>query len=53
MIARKHEYFRGKLNLGEESMVLLINTEGDTDPDNFTSVVKGKDVGLSVTGLSQ
>ena len=34
-----HE-LREKLNLNEETVILLINTEGDTDPENFKKIVK-------------
>jgi len=30
---------RGFLGLGETSRVLLVNTEGDTDPENFSEIV--------------
>lgn len=30
---------RGKLQLGEDSVVLIISTEGDTDPDHYRKVV--------------
>ena len=32
---------RLRLGLDESSRVLLFNTEGDTDPDNFKSIVAG------------
>jgi len=33
---------RGKLPLGKTARVLLINTEGDTDPVNFQKIVESK-----------
>lgn len=30
---------REKLKITEDSVILLINTEGDTDPDNYTDIV--------------
>lgn len=39
MKEREYERFRRDLNLGRDSTVLLINTEGDTDPYNFQLMV--------------
>ena len=34
-------YVREKLNLNKKTAVLLINTEGDTDPDSFKRLAVG------------
>lgn len=41
LIMTKDEYsdIRKQMNLNRESIVLLFNTEGDTDPDNYRSIV--------------
>ncbi len=34
-------HIRQQLELGPDSVIMLINTEGDTDPENYTSIVSG------------
>ena len=37
------EPVRKKLGLDEKSVILLFNTEGDTDPENYQRIVSGKE----------
>lgn len=36
------EPIREKLGLNEDAVILLFNTEGDTDPENYQRIVSGK-----------
>ena len=37
--SKKHKNFKEKINLNKDSTILLINTEGDTDPYNYKKIV--------------
>ena len=38
----KFKTFKKKINLNRSSTVLVINTEGDTDPQNYKRIIDGK-----------
>ncbi|MBB6450235.1 threonine dehydratase [Geomicrobium halophilum] len=38
----QHKELRDAVNLDENAHVLIINTEGATDPDNYKKVMTGK-----------
>lgn len=37
--SNNHKTFKKKINLNKESTILLVNTEGDTDPDSYKKIV--------------
>ena len=38
----KYQELRNEMGLDEHAVVLLINTEGDTDPENYRNILSGK-----------
>ena len=37
--SNSYKKFKEKINLNEKSTILLVNTEGDTDPDSYKKIV--------------
>ena len=35
------EEIKNKMRIDENSVILLINTEGDTDPENYRKIING------------